>query len=187
MIESQDLRPGLTIEYEGVLHTVVDVQHIKLARGSAVIKVKLRNYDTGAIFEQSLRSGDKHPVARIERVKAQYLYGDGHHHHLMDTSTYEQHALTDELLGNALSYLKEGESLDLLMYEGKAIGVELPFNVTLRVVSTEPAVRGDTVSGVTKSAKLETGAEVQVPLFVSEGDMVKVDTRNGQYLERSTA
>jgi elongation factor P len=186
MIETQDFRPGMTIEYEGALHTVVDVQHIKLARGSAVIKAKLRNYDSGAIFEQSFRSGDKFPVARIEKRSAQYLYHDGALHHLMDTETYEQYALTDELMGEARRYLKDGETLQLLMYEGKAIGIELPITVFLRVTSTEPGVRGDTVSGVLKQATLETGATVQVPLFVEEGDLLKVDTRTGQYLERSS-
>ncbi|HEX6489697.1 MAG TPA: elongation factor P [Candidatus Dormibacteraeota bacterium] len=184
MITTNEFKSGSAFEMDGQLITIVNVEHIKLARGSAVIKAKLRNIRTGSIFEQSFRSGDKFKVVRIESTEATYLYSDGDLYHFMDTETYEQVALNGSMLADALPFLKEGNPVRILRYEDQLIGVELPINVELTVTATEPGVRGDTVSAMTKPAQLETGATIQVPPFVNEGDVVRVDTRNGSYMER---
>jgi elongation factor P len=186
LIETNDFRVGSTFELDGRLVIIVNVEHIKLARSSAVIKAKLRDIRDGAIFQQSFRSGEKHPAVRIEKSEATYLYADsdGEHFHFMDSSTYDQVALDRRQLEDVLPFLKEGNSIDLLRYENEVIGAELPITVELEIKETEPGHRGDTVSGVTKQAVLETGAAVQVPLFVNQGDRIKVDTRSGAYLER---
>lgn len=184
MIETNDFRPGTAFEMDGKLLTVVNVQHIKMARAGAVIKAKLRNIRDGAIFEQSFRSGDKYKVVRIEKSPAQYLYSDGDIYHFMDTTTYDQVALDRAMVEAALPFMKENSEVNLLRYEDSVIGVELPLNVELAVAQTDPGLRGDTVSGATKPARLETGATLNVPLFVNTGDVLKVDTRTGAYLER---
>ena len=184
MITTNDFRPGSAFEMDGQLVTIVNVEHIKLARGSAVIKAKLRNIRSGSIFEQSFRSGDKYKVVRIEKSEATYLYSDGDHYYFMDTASYEQAALGPDVVQDVLPFLKEGNPVGILRYEDQLIGVELPITVELQVVQTEPGVRGDTVSAMTKPAKLETGATIQVPPFVNEGDVVRVDTRAGTYMER---
>lgn len=186
MIETNDFRVGTVFEMDGKLLTIVDLQHIKLARGSAVIKAKLRDVQGGAIFEQSFRSGEKYKAARIEKAEATYLYSDGDVFHFMDTSSYEQMPLDRGQLADVLPYLKEGNPVHLLKYEEAVIGVELPITVELEIVDTEPGHRGDTVSGATKPATLETGATVQVPLFVNQGDRIRVDTRTGSYQERAS-
>lgn len=185
MIETNDFRNGSTFEYEDKLVTILNVEHIKLARGSAVIKAKLKDVRAGAIFEQSFRSGDKYKAARIEKTEATYLYSDGDLHHFMDSSTYEQIALNASQIEDVLPYLKEGNPVNLLRYEDSVIGVELPITVELEITETEPGHKGDTVSGATKPATLETGASVLVPLFVNQGDRIRVDTRTGAYLERA--
>lgn len=184
MLTTNDFRVGSAFEMDGQLVTILTVEHIKLARGSAVIKAKLRNIRSGSIFEQSFRSGDKFKVVRIESSEATYLYSDGDHYHFMDSESYEQLALDRQMLEDALPFLKEGNPVRILRYEDQLIGVELPINVELKVVTTEPGVRGDTVSAMTKPATLETGATIQVPPFVNEGDVIKVDTRTGTYMER---
>jgi elongation factor P len=184
LIETNDFRPGTAFEMDGKLLAVVNVQHIKMARAGAVIKAKLRNIRDGAIFEQSFRSGDKYKVVRIEKSPAQYLYSDGDIYHFMDTTTYDQVALNRAMLEDALPFMKENSEVSLLRYEDSVIGVELPLNVELAVAQTDPGLRGDTVSGATKPARLETGATLNVPLFVNTGDVLKVDTRTGAYLER---
>ncbi len=184
MIETNDFRPGTAFEMDGKLLTVVNVQHIKMARAGAVIKAKLRNIRDGAIFEQSFRSGDKYKVVRIEKSPAQFLYSDGDIYHFMDTATYDQAALNRATVEDALPFMKEGSEVSVLRYEDSVIGIELPITVELAVAQTDPGLRGDTVSGATKPAKLETGATLNVPLFVNTGDVLKVDTRTGNYLER---
>ena len=184
MISTNDFRTGSAFEMDGQLVSILNVEHIKLARGSAVIKAKLRNLLTGSIFEQSFRSGDKFKVVRIEKNEATYLYADGDVFHFMDTNTYDQVPLNRDMVADALPFLKEGNPVSILRYEEKVIGVELPITVELKVVKTEPSARGDTVSAVTKPANLETGAIVQVPAFVNEGDVLKIDTRSGTYMER---
>ncbi len=185
MISTSDFRNGTMFDMDGQLLEVVNVEHIKLARAGAVIKAKLRNLLTGSIFEQSFRSGDKFPTVRIDKNEATYLYSDGTHHHFMDTRTYDQVPVDEEMLESVLPLLKEGSVAHLLRYQGRLIGVELPINVELRVVKTDPGFRGDTVSGGTKPATLETGAVIQVPLFIQTGDLIRVDTRSQTYMERA--
>ena len=172
-------------EMDGQLLSIVNVEHIKLARAGAVIKAKLRNVMTGAIFEQSFRSGDKYKTVRIDRHDATYLYADGNHHYFMDSRTYDQVPVDEDMLEDVLPFLKEGSEAFLLRHDDRLIGVELPINVELKVVQTDPGFRGDTVSGATKPAKLETGASIQVPLFIQTGDVVRVDTRTRTYIERA--
>jgi elongation factor P len=185
MISTNDFRNGTMFEMDGQLLAVVNVEHIKLARAGAVIKAKLRNLLTGSIFEQSFRSGEKYRTVRIDRSEATYLYADGNHHYFMDTQTYDQVPIDEEMLESVLPLLKEGSIVFLLRYQDQLIGVELPINVDLKVVSTDPGFKGDTVSGSTKPAKLETGATIQVPLFIQPGDVIRVDTRTGTYMERA--
>ena len=185
MISTSDFRNGTMFEMDGQLLEVVSVEHIKLARAGAVIKAKLRNLLTGSIFEQSFRSADKYPTVRIDKTEVTYLYSDGTHHHFMDTRTYDQVPVDEEMLESVLPLLKEGSVAYLLKYQGKLIGVELPINVELKVVKTDPGFRGDTVSGGTKPATLETGAVIQVPLFIHTGDVIRVDTRSQTYMERA--
>jgi elongation factor P len=172
-------------EMDGQLLQVVTVEHIKLARAGAVIKAKLRNLLTGAIFEQSFRSADKYKTVRIDKNEATYLYADGAHRYFMDPKTYDQVPIDESLLESVLPLLKEGSTAYLLRYQDKLIGVELPINVELKVVSTDPGFKGDTVSGGTKPARLETGATIQVPLFIQPGDVIRVDTRTQTYMERA--
>ena len=185
MISTQDFRSGTMFEMDGQVVQVVKVEHIKLARAGAVIKAKLRNVMTGSIFDQSFRSGDKYKTVRIENREAQYLYSDGSHHYFMDPETYDQIAIDEDMLEGVLPLLKEGSTAFLLRYDDRLIGVELPINVDLKVASTDPGFKGDTVSGALKTATLETGAKVQVPLFINTGDVIRVDTRDQTYVERA--
>jgi len=185
VISSNDFRNGTMFEMDGQLLEVFSVEHIKLARAGAVIKAKLRNLLTGSIFEQSFRSGDKYRTVRIDKKEATYLYSDGSHHYFMDTQTYDQVPVDEELLESVLPLLKEGSPAYLLRYQDRLIGVDLPITVALKVVQTDPGFRGDTVSGGTKPAKLETGATIQVPLFIQTGDVIRVDTRTQTYMERA--
>jgi elongation factor P len=184
LIETNDFRVGTAFEMDGKLLSIVTVEHIKLARAGAIFKAKLRNIRDGAIFEQSFRSGEKFKAVRIERSEATYLYGESDFHYFMDSTTFEQIPLTRSQAEDVLPFLKEGNPVSLLRYEDSVIGVELPVTVDLEIAETEPGLRGDTVSGSTKPARLETGFNVQVPLFVNQGDRVRVDTRTGSYVER---
>jgi elongation factor P len=172
-------------EMDGELLSIVSVEHIKLARAGAVIKAKLRNVMTGSIFEQSFRSGDKFKTVRIDSTEATYQYNDGTHYYFMDSRTYDQVPVDEDMLEDVLPFLKEGSEVFLQRHDDRLIGVGLPINVELKVVSTDPGFRGDTVSGATKPAKLETGASIQVPLFIQTGDVVRVDTRTRTYIERA--
>ncbi|TMD79117.1 MAG: elongation factor P [Chloroflexi bacterium] len=185
MVSTNDFRPGTMFEMDGQLLSIVTVEHIKLARAGAVIKAKLRNVITGSIFEQSFRSGDKFKTVRIESTEATYQYTDGNHHYFMDSRTYDQVPVDEEMLEDVLPFLKEGSEVFLQRHDQRLIGVGLPINVELKVVQTDPGFRGDTVSGATKLAKLETGATIQVPLFIQTGDVVRVDTRTRTYIERA--
>ena len=185
MISSSDFRPGVMFEMDGQLLSIVTAEHIKLARAGAVIKTKLRNLLTGSIFDQSFRSGEKFKTVRIESSEATYLYADGSHHYFMDTKTYDQVPVDEEMLESALPLLKDGSTVFLQRYQDRLIGVELPINVELTVMSTDPGFKGDTVSGGSKPARLETGATIQVPLFIQTGDVIRVDTRDHTYMERA--
>jgi len=184
MISTNDFRTGLTIEVEGDIYTVVDFQHVKPGKGSAFVRSKLKNLRTGAVIERTFRAGEKLPRAHLERKEMQYLYREGDSFVFMDNETYEQVSLTTEQLGDNVKYLKENMNIYLLTHGGNLIGVELPNFVELEVVAADPGVRGDTATGGTKSATLETGLAIQVPLFVEVGDVIRVDTRTGEYLER---
>jgi elongation factor P len=185
MISTNDLRTGVTIEFEGAVWSVVDFQHVKPGKGSAFVRTRLKNVRTGQVMEKTFRAGEKVPRARLDRREVQYLYGMDDEFTFMDTETYEQFALTRDQLGEALRYLKENLTLHVLFHEGTSLGVELPNVVELAVVQTDPGVRGDTAAGGGKPAKLETGLIVQVPFFIEVGDVLRVDTRSGMYVERA--
>jgi len=184
LIETNDFRPGTAFEMDGKLLTIVNVEHIKMARAGAVIKAKLRNILDGSIYEQSFRSGEKYKVVRIDSSEAQYLYRDGDLFHFMDNTNYEQVALDLAMVADAVPFMKEGNSVRILRHEDRTIGVSMPITVELAVAETDPGLKGDTVSGSTKPATLETGATINVPLFINPGDVLKVDTRTGNYIER---
>ncbi|HWQ27389.1 MAG TPA: elongation factor P [Dehalococcoidia bacterium] len=184
MISTGELKKGLTLEIDGVVYQVLDYQHIKMGRGSAQVRLKLRDVRGGHTVEKTVQAGEKFARARVERHQMQYLYNDGELWHFMNTETYDQIALTRQQVGDAANYLTENALCEVVMYEDEPIGVELPTSVELTVVETEPWVKGDTAQGGTKPAKLETGLVVNVPLFVNTGDKVKVDTRTGEYLTR---
>lgn len=185
MISATDLRKGVTFEYEGDLYRVLEYQHSFIGRGSANVKVKLRNLQTGATMERVFGAHERLEEVRLELREVQYLYTDSDLYYFMDTETYEQPALSAESLGERVHYLKEGLTLHISMHEGQPVEVELPVTVDLKVTQTEPGIKGDTATGTTKKATLETGVVVQVPLFVEEGDIVRVDTRTGEYLTRA--
>jgi elongation factor P len=184
MISTGDLRKGIAIELDGELWQILDYHHIKMGRGSAQVRIKLRNVKRGQTVERSFQAGEKWPRAILEKRPVQFLYQDGSDYHFMETETYEQFQLTAEQLGDVTSYLIEGMTLDRTSYQGETIGVELPVSVELRVTETEPGFAGDTQSGARKPATTESGLVVQVPIFVNEGDVIKVDTRTGEYLTR---
>lgn len=185
MVSTNDLRTGLTIEVDGEVYSVVDFQHVKPGKGSAFVRTKLKNIRTGGVVERTFRAGEKVNRAHMERKEMQYLYRDGNSFIFMDNETYDQVSLTLEQLGDNADYLKENMNIFLLTYNGELMGIDLPYSVELKVVAAEPGVRGDTAAGATKAATLETGLVIQVPLFVEEGDVVKVDTRTGEYIERA--
>ena len=185
MISSNDFRTGLTIEIEGDVWTVVDFQHVKPGKGPAFVRCKLKNLRTGGVVERPFRAGEKLTRAHLERREMQYLYGEGDSFEMMDNESYEQTSLSVEQLGDNVKYLKENMNLYLLTHNGNLIGVELPNTVELEVVAADPGLRGDTATGGTKPATLETGLIIQVPLFVDVGTVIRVDTRSGEYLERA--
>lgn len=184
MISGRELRKGIIIELEGKLYQVVEHQHIKMKR-TALARLKLRDIRDGHTIEQTFPSDEKFNRARLDFRSMQYLYNDGDLYYFMDKESFEQMPLSASQLGDTLSYLKEGMSLQVSSYKGELVGVELPITVELEVVDTDPGFKGDTATAGTKPAKLETGITIQVPLFVDKGDIIKVDTRNGSYLERA--
>lgn len=185
MISATDLRKGVTFELDGDLHRVLAYQHSYVGRGSANVRTKLRNLRTGSTIERTFAASEKFQEVRLELRQVQYLYRDGDLYYFMDTETYEQPALAVEALEDRVNYLKEGLVLSLSMVEGQPVEMELPVTVELEVTETDPGVKGDTATGTTKRATLETGLVVQVPLFVEQGDIIRVDTRTGEYLTRA--
>jgi len=183
VINAGELRKGITIELDGKLYQVIDYQHIKMKR-TALARLKLRDIIDGHTIEQTFQNTEKFVRARLEYRAMQYLYNDANLYYFMDEENFEQTSLDDSQLGDAISYLKEGMSLQIASYKDKLVGVELPITVELKVTETGPSFKGDTASAGTKPATLETGLTIQVPMFISEGDTVKVDTRSGSYLER---
>ena len=184
MISGSELRKGVIIDLEGKLYQVLDYQHIKMKR-TALARVKLRDIKDGHTIEQTFQSGEKFTRARLDFRNVQYLYNDGDLYYFMDEDNFEQFPLSSTQIGDAVSYLKEGMSLQVSSYKGELVGVELPITVELEVIDTEPGFKGDTATAGAKPAKVETGITIQVPLFVDKGDIIKVDTRNGSYLERA--
>lgn len=185
MIDVNDLRKGVTFELDGTLYKVLEYEHHKPGRGKATIRVKARNLRTGTILDKSFISGDRVQDVRLEYHNVQFLYSDGSLYYFMDLDTYEQPAISSEIIGDAAGYLKEGLEVKLTFYQNEPLDIELPITVDLAVVRAEVAVRGDTATGVTKKVTSETGLEVQVPNFVAEGDIIRVDTRTGTYITRA--
>jgi elongation factor P len=184
VISTSDLRKGIALEIDGELWQVLDFHHIKIGRGSAQVRIKLRNVKRGQTVERSFQAGEKWPRAFLDRRQVQFLYRDGADYHFMDTESYEQFSMSAEKLGDAASYLSDGMMLERTTYESETIGVELPVTVELRVADTEPGYAGDTQSGARKPATTETGLVIQVPLFINAGDVIRIDTRTGEYQTR---
>jgi elongation factor P len=184
MINAGELRSGTTVERNGQLWEVLSFEHIKLGRGTAVVRTRLRNITTGSLTEETFRPEERFSRARIEKVDVQFLYRDGEHYVVMDTASYDQYPLDESQFAEANRYVKEGDHLYVLQYDGKVIGVELPITVELEVTATDPGFKGDTATGGSKPATLSTGLVVEVPLFVGVGETLKIDTRTGKYLER---
>lgn len=184
MITAGDFRNGMTIEYDGNICQVVEFQHVKPGKGAAFVRTKLRNIISGGLVETSFRPTEKFPQARIDRKDMQYLYGDDDFYNFMDVETYEQIALTKESVGDALKFVKENEMCKVCSHNGNVFAVEPPLFVELEITDTEPGFKGDTATGATKPAIVETGAKVMVPLFVEIGNIIKIDTRTGEYLSR---
>ena len=184
MISTGDLRKGVAIELDGDLWQILDYHHIKMGRGSAQVRITLRNIKRGQTIERSFQAGTKWPRASMEKRPVQFLYRDGDDYHFMDTDSYDQFMLRGEQLGDSRKYLKDGMTLDRTSYQGETIGVELPVTVDLKVVETEPGFAGDTQSGARKPATTESGLIVTVPIFVEPGDTIRIDTRTGEYQTR---
>lgn len=184
MISAGDFRKGMTFEMDGAPYMVLDFQHVKPGKGAAFVRTKYKNLINGATREAAFNPSDKFPKAHIETKEMEYLYNDGEFYYFMDSETFEQIPLTKDDVGDANKYLKENDKASVKFYQGRVFNVEAPNFVELRIEETEPGVKGDTASNVTKNAVLETGANIQVPLFINEGDIVKVDTRSGDYISR---
>ena len=185
MVSAGDFRNGITIELEGNVFQIIEFQHVKPGKGAAFVRTKLKNIKSGGVVEKTFRPTEKFPQARIDRKDMQYLYADGDMYNFMDTETYEQIALTAEEIGDALKFVKENEMVKMCSHNGSVFAVEPPLFVELEITETEPGFKGDTATGANKPAIVETGAQVNVPLFVEIGDRIKIDTRTGEYLGRA--
>lgn len=183
-MDTSDFKNGLSIIVDGDIYTIVDFQHVKPGKGGAFVRSKLKNLRTGAVIDKTWRAGEKMDQAVLERKPMQYLYGQDGQYFLMDMETYDQMSVDKSAFSSAVKYLKENQEVQVLMHDGKIIGAELPFMVELEITDTDPGERGNTASGGSKPATLETGAVVQVPFFLNIGDKIKVDTRSDAYLER---
>ena len=184
MISAGDFRNGVTIELEGNIFQIIEFQHVKPGKGAAFVRTKLKNIKSGGVVEKTFRPTEKCPTARIDRKDMQYLYNDGDLFYFMDNESYEQIAIAKDAIGDALKFVKENEMCKVCSHNGNVFAVEPPLFVELTVTETEPGFKGDTATGATKPATVETGATVQVPLFVDQGETIKIDTRTGEYLSR---
>ena len=184
MIQAGDFRNGITVEIEGNVYQIIEFQHVKPGKGAAFVRTKLKNIINGGVVEKTFRPNEKFPAARIDRNDMQYLYSDGELFHFMDVNTYEQIALNSDDIGDSLKFVKENEMVKMCSYNGKVFAVEPPLFVELEITDTEPGFKGDTATGASKPATVETGALVYVPLFVEQGEKIKIDTRTGEYLSR---
>lgn len=185
MISAGEFRNGVTIEIEGNIYQIIEFQHVKPGKGAAFVRTKMRNIINGGVTERTFRPTEKFPKAHIERKDMQYLYSDGDLFHFMDVENYEQIALSADEIGDSLKFVKENEMVKVCSHNGNVFAVEPPLFVELQIVETEPGFKGDTAQGATKPATVETGAIVYVPLFVEQGDVLKIDTRTGEYLSRA--
>ncbi len=185
MISAGDFRNGMTFEMDGQVVQVIEFQHVKPGKGAAFVRTKYKNVITGAVVETSFNPTAKFPTAFVERKDMQYSYNDGDLFYFMDMETYEQIPISKDVIGNALDFVKEEEIVKVLSYKGNVFGIEPPFFVELTVTSTEPGVKGNTATNATKPAVVETGAEIRVPLFINEGDKIRIDTRTREYMERA--
>ena len=185
MISAGDFRNGITFEMDGNVVQVIEFQHVKPGKGAAFVRTKYKNVITGAVVERSFNPTDKYPTAYIERKDMQYLYSDGDLYFFMDMETYEQQPIDKSKLGPAFQFVKENMEVTVRSYKGNVFGVEPPNFVELEVTETDPGFKGDTATNATKPATLETGAEIKVPLFINQGDMIRIDTRTGEYMERA--
>ena len=185
MISAGEFRNGVTFEFEGNVYQIVEFQHVKPGKGAAFVRTKLKNVITGGVVEKTFRPTEKMPKAHIERKDYEYLYTDGELYYFMDQETFEQMPLNAEALGDSLRFVKENMVVKVLSYKGSVFGVEPPTFVELEVTDTEPGFKGDTSTGATKPAVVETGAQINVPLFIDQGDMIRIDTRTGEYMERA--
>lgn len=184
MITAGDFKNGVTIEYDGNVYQIIEFQHVKPGKGAAFVRTKLKNIKNGGVVEKTFRPTEKCPQARIDRKDMQYLYEDGDLYYFMDTETYDQIALDNATVGDALKFVKENEMCKVCSHNGSVFSVEPPLFVELEITETEPGFKGDTATGASKPATVETGAVVSVPLFVDQGDKIKIDTRTGEYLSR---
>ena len=184
MISAGDFRNGVTLEIEGNVYQILEFQHVKPGKGAAFVRTKLKNIINGGVVEKTFRPTEKFPAARIDRVDMQYLYSDGDLYHFMNVETFDQIALNSDDVGDSLKFVKENEMVKICSHNGNVFAVEAPLFVELEIIDTEPGFKGDTATGVTKPATVETGAVVNVPLFVEQGNKIKIDTRTGEYLSR---
>ncbi len=184
MIAAGDFRNGVTIELEGNVYQIIEFQHVKPGKGAAFVRTKLKNIKSGGVVEKTFRPTEKCPKAHVDRKDMQYLYNDGDLYYFMDQESYEQVALNQDAVGDALKFVKENEVCKVCSHKGEVFSVEPPLFVELVITETEPGFKGDTATGATKPATVETGAMVQVPLFVDQGETIKIDTRTGEYLSR---
>ena len=185
MVTAGDFRNGVTFEMDGNVYSIIEFQHVKPGKGAAFVRTKIRNEISGAVTEKTFNPNDKYPTAFIERKDMEYLYNDGDLYYFMDSETYEQLPISPNVLGDNFRFVKENMVCKVLSYKGNVFGIEPPNFVELQVTETEPGVKGDTATNVTKPATLETGAEIKVPIFINEGEMIRVDTRTGEYMERA--
>ena len=184
MISAGDFKNGVTVEIDGNIYQILEFQHVKPGKGAAFVRTKLKNIISGGVVEKTFRPTEKFPKAHIDRKDMQYLYRDGDLFNFMDVETYDQIALNEDVVGDSLKFVKENENVKLSSYQGSVFAIEPPLNVELEITETEPGFKGDTAQGATKPATVETGAIVMVPLFVEQGDVLKIDTRSGEYLSR---
>ena len=185
MITAGDFRNGVTFEMDGNVYSIIEFQHVKPGKGAAFVRTKIRNVISGAVTEKTFTPNDKYPTAYIERKDMQYVYADGSLYYFMDMETFDQIPINESILGDNFKFVKEEMMCKVLSYKGNVFGVEPPNFVELQVTKTDPGFKGDTATNATKPATLETGAEIKVPLFINEGEMIRIDTRTGEYMERA--
>ena len=185
MVSAGDFRNGLTLEIEGTVYQIIEFQHVKPGKGAAFVRTKIKDIINGGVVEKTFRPTEKFPTARIDRKDMQYLYADGDLYNFMDPESYEQISIGKDIVGDAMKFVKENEVCKVNSYNGSVFAIEPPISVELEITETEPGFKGDTATGATKPAIVETGAQVMVPLFVNQGDRIKIDTRTGEYSSRA--